>query len=329
MLGISIVIISKDEEKLRDTLSALEEHIERENVNANYEVDTTVVDASRGRLSHIKERFSNVQWIDFIPPPGIRVSIPHQRNFGIRSTSVEIIVFIDAGCVPAKGWLMRLVAPLVDGSERMTCGPSWVGDNVYSPERGAPIPRYVDEAATINLAFFRDLVSEVGDFDEDFDYGSDVDFTRRVVASGTKIRFIADAVVDHDWGTFARQLKRSRQYGAARIRLSKKHSNGIVGMLRSKPVPELYALFIVGLPLVFRFKIYPLLLLIPLWRARNRPFPFRVVVCHLAEGFGALQEVAEMAAREFADPTGRVARFATGVTRPERSAPPRKSETLR
>jgi glycosyltransferase involved in cell wall biosynthesis len=293
-MKVSIVIISKDEEKLSDTLSAIETQIDVERINIEREVDLTVVDASQGRLAHIEKNFPNVRWIDFTPPSGIRVSIPHQRNHGIRSTDGEIIVFTDAGCIPQTSWLVRLLAPLIDGSELMACGPSWVGDNVFSPERGAPALEYVDEAATINLAFVRELVDEVGEFDETFDYGSDVDFTRRVVASGIRIRYVSDAVVNHDWGNFRRQLKRARQYGAARVRLSRKHSNGALAMARSEPVPVIYALFLLGLPLTLRFRKYPLLLIIPIWRARKRPLPFRVVACHLAEGVGGLQEIVNM-----------------------------------
>jgi GT2 family glycosyltransferase len=293
-MKVSIVIISKDEEKLSDTLSAIETQIDVERINTEHDVDLTVVDASQGRLAHIERNFPNVQWINFTPPPGIRVSIPHQRNHGMRSTNGEIIVFTDAGCIPETAWLVRLLAPLIDGTEQMACGPSWVGDNVFSPERGAPIPEYVDEAATINLAFVRELLDNVGEFDETFDYGSDVDFTRRVVASGVRIRYVSDAVVNHDWGTFRRQLKRARQYGAARVRLSRKHSRGALAMARSEPVPVLYALFLLGLPLTLRYRRYPLLLIIPIWRARKRPFPIRVVVYHLAQGVGGLQEIVNM-----------------------------------
>lgn len=300
-MKISVVIISKDEEKLKDTLSAIEAQIDVERINIEHEIDLTVVDASQGRLAHIEKSFPNVRWIDFTPPPGIRVSIPHQRNHGIRSTNGEIIVFTDASCIPQTAWLVRLLAPLIDGSEQMACGPSWVGDNIFSLERDAPAPEYVDEAATINLAFVRELVDKIGEFDETFEYGSDVDFTRRVVASGARIRYVSDAVVDHDWGTFRRQLKRGRQYGAARIRLSKKHSSGALAIARSEPVPVLYALFLLGLPLTLRFRKYPLLLIIPLWRARKRPFPLRVVAYHLAVGVGGLQEIVNMAKAARAD----------------------------
>jgi glycosyltransferase involved in cell wall biosynthesis len=225
------------------------------------------------------------------------------RCSGIAAVRAELVAMVDAGCVPEEGWLVRLIASLVSGSERMMCGPSWVGNNLLSPERGAPTPEYLDQAATINLAFIRDVVEEAGEFDETLNYGSDLDFARRVSASGIKIRYLAKAVVDHDWGTFRRQLKHSRQYGAARIRLSLKHSNSVLDLGRSKPTSVLYSLFNLGLPLTLRFRIYLLLLAIPLWRARKRPYPLRVVACHFAEGVGSLHEIADTTLRAPQDPT--------------------------
>jgi GT2 family glycosyltransferase len=291
MVTISVIVISKNERGLHDTLVALEEQVHSRCQDSDDSIDITVVDASNGMLSHIEKTFPHVRWLNFKTPDGIRVSIPHQRNVGIQTTKGEIIVFIDAGCIPHRDWLRKLIAPIADGSERMTCGPSWVGESVFSSDRGTPSPEYVLEAPTINLAFTRGLSSEVGEFDESFEYGSDIDFTRRVVAQGTRIRFVSDAIVEHDWGSFLRQLKRSRQYGAARIRLAAKQENGVLSQTREEPVPILYALFILGLPIVLRYRTYLLLLGIPLWRARKRPFPLRVVIFHLAEGVGGLQEL--------------------------------------
>ena len=78
-----------------------------------------MVDASGGRLDHIRRRHADqVRWMQFQPPAGVRVSIPHQRNAGVRAARGDIIVFTDAGCQPEPGWLDRLVAPLRAGRAR-------------------------------------------------------------------------------------------------------------------------------------------------------------------------------------------------------------------
>jgi hypothetical protein len=57
------------------------------------------------------------------------------------------------------------------------------------------------------------------------------------------------------------------------------------------PVPLVYPLFILGLPLAWKWRAYPALLLVPLWRARREAQPWLVVVDHLALGAGVLVEV--------------------------------------
>ena len=60
--------------------------------------------------------------MQFERPPGVRVSIPHQRNVGVAAAHGEIIVFTDAGCRPEPGWLAHLVDPLREG-EHVAGGP--------------------------------------------------------------------------------------------------------------------------------------------------------------------------------------------------------------
>jgi glycosyltransferase involved in cell wall biosynthesis len=295
LMKISVIVLSKDEEGVADTLGALAAHVDNDEIWGVHDIEVMVVDASEGRLAHIAAANPSVRWIDFSAPPGVRVSIPHQRNAGVNEALGEIIAFIDAGCIPVGGWLTRLLGPILAEEERVTCGPMSIGDNVYSPERGSPVPRYVEEAPTANLAFRRELYETIGGFDESFEYGSDVDFTWRLVAGGAKIRFVGDAVVDHDWGSFRRQLKRSRQYGQARIRLYRKHRHRQRSLLANDPVPVLYSLYILGLPLALRYRSYLLLVAVPLWRARKRPYPVRVVACHFAEGVGSLKEITAIA----------------------------------
>jgi hypothetical protein len=291
-LLLSMVVISKDEAGLATTLDGLA--LQADGLAPDWRAEVIVVDASRGRMGHLKAAHPDVRWIDFEGPPGLKTTIPHQRNVGVRAAKGEVIAFIDSGCDPDPCWLARLVAPIANGEEAVTCGPSWVGDNVYSPERGTAPPTYVREAATINLAFRRELFDRVGGFDERFAYGSDVDFTWRLRDGGSRIRWVDGAVVRHDWGGFRRQMKRSRQYGAARIRLYAKHRRRRSGLLRHDPVPVVYAAYLMGLPLALRRPVYLLLLAVPAWRARRRPMPIYTVVKNLMEGVGALQELGRM-----------------------------------
>ena len=115
---ISIVIISKDEASLDDTLT----DVIHQAKDLPEPSEVVVTDASDGRLDHIRLRHeTEVRWVQFEQPPGVRVSIPHQRNAGVTAARGGIIVFTDAGCRPEPGWLARLVAPLLQG-EDITAG---------------------------------------------------------------------------------------------------------------------------------------------------------------------------------------------------------------
>jgi GT2 family glycosyltransferase len=297
---ISVVIISKDEASLDDTLNDITGQVS----DLGEPSEIIVVDASAGRLDAIRSRHeAEVRWVQFEQPPGVRVSIPHQRNAGVREARGEIIVFTDAGCRPEARWLGRLVAPLRDdedvaaGLTLATSGSTGLYDH---SARRALESRYLTECATINLAFRREAFDTVGGFDEGFAYGSDVDFTWRLTDAGFRIRSVPDAVVRHDWGGRRRQLRRSYLYGRARMRLLRKHRTRLRRALRDEPVAVAYpifllgipmtlAVFLLGLPLVF-WLLYPALLVVPAWRNRSNG-AIRVLADHLSYGAGVLAEL--------------------------------------
>ena len=286
---IAVVVVSKDEPALEDTLSDL--HVPGAATGA----DIVVVDASSGRLEDIRQRFTDVRWIDFTAPEGMagRVTIPHQRNVGLRATSgADCVVFVDAGCRLGPDWLRLLSEPILRGTEDVTVGRS-VGSGAWSYlyERDADnIPEYVDEAPTMNLALSRRIIDAIGDFDEHFEYGSDIDYTWRIVNSGTRIRSVREAVVSHDWGDRRRQLRRTYAYGKARARLHRKHATPLRDVLKREPATLAYPLFILLLPLALVFPGYLLLLAIPAWRARHS-HPAIVILSHLVYSIGLLAEI--------------------------------------
>ena len=284
---ISIVVISKDEPSLAGTLDALQAQASVSGEPA----EIIVVDASSGRLEDVRRSRPRVRWIDFATPDGVRISIPHQRNAGIERARGEIVVFTDAGCGPSEAWLARLTAPILAGEELVTAGPARSADPANEPYphevRRMSESQYLDRAPTINLAFRRSVISTVGPFDERFAYGSDIDFSWRLLDHGIRIRAVADAAVAVDWGTPRRRRLRAYQYGQAKARLYLKHGSRRRRLLRDDPITVVYALFILGLPLTLAFPSYPLLLVVPAARAKEER-PIDVLVDHLLHGLGVL-----------------------------------------
>jgi GT2 family glycosyltransferase len=288
---ISIIIISKDEAALDDTAT----DVIRQAKDIGEATEIIIVDASDGRLDHIRQRHEgNVRWMRFKRPPGVRVSIPHQRNVGVAAAHGDIIVFTDAGCRPEHGWLANLVHPILHEDEHvaagLTLGPA-DGRGLYDASAVQALKsRYLRECPTINLAFSRTTFDAVGGFDEAFAYGSDIDFTWRLTDYGYRIRSAPNAIVRHDWGGRRRQLRRSFVYGKARMRLYKKHSKRWRHVLRDDPMVVVYPAFLLGLPLTAAFPFYPALLLIPAWRNRANG-PVMVLTDHLVYGLGVLAEL--------------------------------------
>jgi len=288
-LKTSLVIVNKNERLLSDTLDALKSFVG----NTLHEI--VVVDASNGALDDIRLSHEWARWVDYTQPPGIHITIAHQRNLGVRLAEGDIIVFTDSGCLPEDGWLERLIAPIIDEGEFVSCGPARsIGKSVYS---GVHFGRkagdkYVPMAATINLAFRREAFEEVGGFDESFGSAEDIDFTWRLTDCGYRLRWVQDAVVRHDWGTPKRQIRRAFFYGKGECRLLRKHPHRIGEAARQNSAPMLYALFLLGLPLTLKWRWYPLVLLWPIWRHRNEELRWLVLLDHLVMGAGVLHELA-------------------------------------
>ena len=288
---ISVVVISKDEPGLDQTLDGVQEQA----AAVSEPSEVVVIDASAGRLADVRARHPGIRWIDYVPPDDVRVSIPHQRNRGVGAAYGELIVFVDAGCRPARDWLARLVEAIRDRGENVAAGLAVAPEQTHSHYQ-LEIERvrasdYLEEAPTLNLAFTRAAFDAVGGFDERFEYGSDIDFSWRLVDHGFRIRSVPDAVVEHDWGSPTRQLRRAYRYGRARARLYQKHAARRGRIWRADPVVLAYPAFLVGLPLSVILPAYPLLLVVPAWRAR-RHGAASVLADHLAYGAGVLSAIA-------------------------------------
>jgi GT2 family glycosyltransferase len=288
LVKTSLVIVNKNERILSDTLNALKPFV------GNILHEVLVVDASDGKLEDIRISHEWARWIDYKQPEGVDITIAHQRNVGVRSAEGDVIVFTDSGCLPEDGWLERLLTPILDEGEFVSCGPaSSSGKSVYSGIQwwGNSHEQYVSMATTINMAFRREAFDAVGGFDETFGSAEDIDFTWRLTDHGYRLRWVQDAVVKHDWGSPERQLRRAFFYGKGGARLIRKHPRRLAEASRQNSAPLLYALFLLGLPLTLKWRWYPLLLLWPVWRHRKEELRWLVLLDHLVMGAGVLHEL--------------------------------------
>jgi GT2 family glycosyltransferase len=291
----SVVVLSRDEPDLAETLARLREQV------AAGTAEVIVVDASGGRLDHLAAADPWVRWIGYRRPPSSRkrVTIPEQRNLGVRAARGEVVVFLDAGCRPGSDWLERLLAPIDAGRAAVVVGGRRNdADSRYAVGQAAE--HLVEEAPTLNMALTAEVLARVGPFDEAFSYGSDVDLCWRLGDLGVRILMVPTAEVAVHWGSARRQTTRAWYYGAARARLYRKHPDRLRQLPSRDPILLAYPVFLLGLPVLLLAPwhplalAYPLLLAVPLWRNR-RLDPLLTLADHLVFGAGALAHVARLA----------------------------------
>jgi cellulose synthase/poly-beta-1,6-N-acetylglucosamine synthase-like glycosyltransferase len=284
---ISIIIIVKSDRGIENTLKKIVK------IPIPEKTEILVIDASEGNLNDIKNIFPSARWVYYHNKKSKKITIPEQRNLGLKKAQGDIIVFIDANCVPDKSWLIELTKPISDEAESVVVGSiKYIGGKtiwVVGEERRNS-KKYLDEAPTMNMAFKKEIIKKVGFFDEKFNYGSDVDFTWRATDLGYKIRYNKDAIIYHDWGNLQQEIKRAFRYGEARVRLYKKHPGRWKNLFGYDMVTLTYPLYIIFFPLTFLWPYYPLFILIPIIK-NIKIQPLKVVCINLIYGFAVLKEL--------------------------------------
>lgn len=281
---ISVIIINKNDRGIANTLDALHQQI----IAIPFEI--IVIDASDiSLMDDIKQKNLNVRW--FVYEPGInskKTTIPEQRNIGLCEANGDIIVFIDANCVPHSDWLDKLTRPIINGEENITAGVVRAANPEtrvnLNPEtfRGD----YLEAAPTISLALSKKVIAKVGLFDENLLYAEDLDYTWRCRDEGYRIKFIRDAILTHEWGDFKDEIGRAFKYGDARVAIFRKHpERRYKDLFKESAAIPVYTLYVIGLPLTLFFWWYPLLIIIPIIKNINQK-PVKTVILGMAYTLG-------------------------------------------
>ena len=165
------------------------------------------------------------------------------RNIGLRSASQQVVVLLDDDVFVEPDWLARLL----DGVD--TAGPVVVATGrvlAAPPEDGGEVPlaslvtlaepatfrgrQWRDVMPGANVAFHRDVVLELGGYDERLGAGTrfggaeDNDMGFRVLEAGFEIRHVPEAVVLHRaWRSRGNRLRLRWHYGRGKGAFYAKH----------------------------------------------------------------------------------------------------------
>jgi mycofactocin system glycosyltransferase len=144
-----------------------------------------------------------------------RLGVATSRNSGAELAQSELLAYIDSDCVASPCWLSELVPAFQDAAIGA------VGGMIRAYERKSTLGRYEDVRSslfmgvrpqqvqlkgpitylpTANLLVRRGLWEQVGGF-APLTFGEDVDFCRRLLASGSRILYLPQGTVYHDYRT--------------------------------------------------------------------------------------------------------------------------------
>ncbi|CAN5240263.1 hypothetical protein BH09PAT2_BH09PAT2_01420 [soil metagenome] len=275
---ISIIIIVKNDVRIKKLLEKLAKikHAEKNEI--------IVVDASNGALDEIKHAYTAVTWIYFSNKTNKKRTYSEQRNIGIKAASGDILVFIDADCIPDTNWLDNLLQPIYEEHENIVSGAIRPIDKNYI-HKEEHHGKYRIECETMNLALTKRVVTSVGLFDESMEGCEDSDYCIRAGAKGYKIRFQPRAFIYHDWGGFMANINRSFNGGKDRATLYKKYPQMLFSFSINNIYTLFYLIYILCLSIAPYYPVYLLILFIPSIVKRRNPLK---EIFNLAFSFGLI-----------------------------------------
>lgn len=173
-------------------------------------VDGGSTDGSR----EVVERFQHASAISIRWHSDKSLRVSAARNYAIRETDAEVLLFLDDDCITRPDWVSALMKPLLDGSADIAGGTdyappddpflaqcedvafsSWVGSGGVRGGSGPALTGFCP--MTCNMAMRRDKMITVGSFDETMKAVEDTDFVYKAREQGLRVVFVPEATVQH------------------------------------------------------------------------------------------------------------------------------------
>lgn len=288
-LKFSIIIIVKNDRGIATTLNALQPLVAK-----HKNVETIVVDASHpATLYDIQIDFPWVTWLQFVNNTGKRITIPEQRNMGIKHATGDVIAFLDSDCKPGKTWFKTLEKAFTTEKLDAVTGPiTSIGeptahDTGYAAWQDGQV---IAECGAANLAIRTKVLRKLGGFDNNMTYGEDVDLTWRLREAGYQLICKKAMSIGFYWGETKLERKRAFRYGSSRAMLYKKHPSNWRNLFGQDINVLIYPIFIIGLPITILFPYYPLLIIVPLLRNVGSR-PLQTTGLHLLYACGVIKGI--------------------------------------
>lgn len=190
--------------------------------------------------------------------------IPSGLNLAIAAAKGAYIVRLDAHCVPRPDYLLRSIEALESGRgwsvggvwEIKPSGPGWLAASIATAAShplgvGDAFYRFANQAREVDTvpfgSFSKELISRVGDFDENLHANEDYEFNTRIRRAGGKIWL--DPEIRSTYfarPTLAELARQYARYGFWKARMLRRYPSSL---RPRQAVPPLFVLSLLVLPL--------------------------------------------------------------------------------
>lgn len=231
--SVSVIIpVYNDPDGVYKTLVSIINNSNKESLLEVIVVDNNSTDETAKVINHFAEKYS---WIQYEFEDEVQTSYA-ARNTGIQYSHGDIIVFLDANVEVGKGWLDSAI------SDMQSKDAHYMGCNVkvndvnekqtifsrYNQHSAFPIKELIEKhgyTPTVCLFVTRDLVDDVGRFDQRLVSTGDLEFGNRVNKHGYTLYYTDEVTVIHPARTSFRSLvDRNIRIGRGHCQLQRYHS---------------------------------------------------------------------------------------------------------